>query len=66
LLLFLLPFCQTGIFMAIMALREAMAGDWGEAGLVLIFALVFGGAGFGLLAAALRASSTAPSAVVAR
>jgi len=53
-LLFLLPFCLTGIFMAIMAIREALAGDWGEAGLVLIFALVFGGAGFGLLAAALR------------
>ncbi len=53
-LLFLLPFCLTGIFMAIMAIREAIAGDWGEAGLVLIFALVFGGAGFGLLAAALR------------
>lgn len=49
--LFLAPFCGVGIFMTINGLRAALAGEWGEAGMSLIFGLVFGGAGFGLLAA---------------
>jgi hypothetical protein len=52
--LFLLPFCATGIFMLIKGLGAAADGDWGEAGLILVFALVFGGVGFGLIGVALR------------
>jgi hypothetical protein len=51
LLLFLAPFCGVGIFMTINGLRAAVAGEWGEAGTSLVFGLVFGGVGFGLLAA---------------
>ncbi|UCC81777.1 MAG: hypothetical protein JSW46_12295 [Gemmatimonadota bacterium] len=50
-LLFLAPFCGVGIFMTIKGLQASMAGDWGEAGLSFLFGLVFGGVGFGLLAA---------------
>jgi hypothetical protein len=50
-LLFLAPFCGVGIFMTIKGLQAAMAGEWSEAGLSLLFGLVFGGVGFGLLAA---------------
>jgi hypothetical protein len=52
-LLFLTPFCGVGIFMTLNGLRAALAGDWGEAATSLAFGLVFGGAGFGLLAALL-------------
>ncbi len=55
LVLFLLPFCGVGIFMAFNTLRAAAAGDWAEAGLFLVFALAFGGMGLGLLSVALRA-----------
>ncbi|MCZ6918512.1 MAG: hypothetical protein O7I93_17185 [Gemmatimonadetes bacterium] len=51
---FLLPFCGVGVVTAFMALRSALAGDWGQAGFLSIFALVFGGVGFGMLAAAWR------------
>lgn len=54
LVLFLLPFCGVGILMAFNTLRAAAAGDWGEAGISLVFALAFGGMGFGLLAVTLR------------
>lgn len=49
--LFSLPFCAVGIVTAGMALREAASSpaQWSEAGFLLIFALIFGGAGFGLL-----------------
>lgn len=45
----LLPFCGVGAFMAAGAARAGLAGDWGEAGNYLLFALVFGGVGFGTL-----------------
>ncbi len=51
---FLLPFCGVGVGAAIMAGRSALAGDWGRAGFMLIFALAFGGVGFGMLTAAWR------------
>jgi hypothetical protein len=50
-LLFLTPFCGVGIFMTVRGLQAAMTGDWGEAGPSLLFGLLFGGVGFGLLAA---------------
>ena len=50
LILFLLPFCAVGIVSAALSVRSAWRGNWGEAGFFLVFALVFGGAGFGLLA----------------
>jgi hypothetical protein len=45
--LFLLPFAGFGLYAAVLATRSAQAGDWGQAGYGLIFALVFGGVGFG-------------------
>ncbi|MEE8349195.1 MAG: hypothetical protein V3R94_06480, partial [Acidobacteriota bacterium] len=49
--LFLLPFCAVGIVTSVMALREVTSSppQWGQAGFLLIFSLVFGGAGFGML-----------------
>jgi hypothetical protein len=49
--LFLLPFCAVGVGAACAAVSPALAGDWRRAGFFLVFAVVFGGAGFGLLAA---------------
>jgi hypothetical protein len=45
--LFLLPFAGTGIFITILALRAALSGDFGQAALLTMFALVFGGVGIG-------------------
>ena len=49
--LFTLPFCAVGGVTAVMAFQEATSSpaQWGEAGFLLIFALLFGGAGFGML-----------------
>src|SRR5689334_3231302 len=47
--LFLLPFCGFGLWAGYMSLGHALAGDWNEAGYALLFCLVFGGIGFGLL-----------------
>ncbi len=52
--LFLLPFCAVGVGTAAGAIWFALHGQWSEAGFFSIFALTFGGAGFGLLAAAVR------------
>ena len=49
--LFLLPFAAGGTFAAVMAVRAAHTGDWPQAGLLTIFTLVFGGVGFGGIAA---------------
>ena len=49
--LFLLPFAAAGVFAAFQGTRSAMSGDWGQAGLLAVFALTFGGVGFGGLAA---------------
>jgi hypothetical protein len=51
LILFLLPFYAVGIGTAVNALRSILAGEWGQAGLSTVVALIFGGAGFGLLLA---------------
>ncbi len=48
--LFALPFCAVGVFTAGYAVVRAAAGDLREAGFLALFALVFGGAGFGILA----------------
>ena len=47
LILFLLPFAGTGIVTAVLAIRAALTGDLGQAGLLAIFSLVFGGVGIG-------------------
>ena len=47
--LFLLPFCGFGLWAGCTSLRHALAGDWMEAGYALVFCVVFGGIGFGLL-----------------
>jgi hypothetical protein len=49
--LFALPFAGVGVFAAVMAVRKATAAQWREAGMLCLFALVFGGVGFGLLIA---------------
>lgn len=48
--LFLAPFCAVGVGTAVAAIFNAVRGDWALAGFLSIFALTFGGAGFGLLA----------------
>lgn len=61
--LFLLPFAAGGVFAGVQAARAARAADWGQAGLLTIFALVFGGVGIGGIALVLggrrRAEETA-------
>jgi hypothetical protein len=51
--LFLLPFCGVGVFASYQLLQRVLQGspDWEETILLAVFALVFGGVGFGLLAA---------------
>ncbi len=49
--LFLLPFWAVGVGAACAAAARALAGDWTQAGFYVLFALVFGGVGFGLLGA---------------
>ena len=49
-IIFLIPFCLIGIVMAVMSVNELVDANW-EAGAFLgLFAIVFGGAGFGFLA----------------
>jgi hypothetical protein len=50
---FLLPFAAVGGFTAVQCVRAASQGKWSEAGFFAIFALTFGGVGFGGIAAAL-------------
>jgi len=52
-LLFLLPFAGFGVFAGILAARSARLGDWPQAGYGAVFMLVFGGVGFGGIAAVL-------------
>lgn len=49
--LFLLPFAGVGVFTAVAAVRAAAASNWPQAGFLSIFALTFGGVGFGGLVA---------------
>ncbi len=51
--LFLLPFAAVGVFTGVEAMRAAMAHDWMKAGFLGIFALTFGGVGFGGIAVAI-------------
>ena len=46
-ILFLLPFAGVGTFTALRALRQVHLGNWREAMLYAVFALVFGGVGYG-------------------
>lgn len=52
-ILFLLPFCAVGVGTGIGAVGSLISGDLLQAGFLTIFALVFGGAGFGLMGAAI-------------
>ncbi|MEO8088830.1 MAG: hypothetical protein ABI703_00880 [Gemmatimonadales bacterium] len=51
--LFLLPFATVGTVTLVMALQRAAAGNWTEALFLGLFAVTFGGVGFGGIAAAL-------------
>jgi hypothetical protein len=53
LLAFLLPFAVVGGFATVQCVRAASQSKWSEAGFFAIFALTFGGLGFGGIAAAL-------------
>jgi hypothetical protein len=55
LILFLLPFAGIGVVTAVQAVRAGLAGDFGQAGFFVLFALVFGGVGIGGIFGALAA-----------
>ncbi|MEP6574206.1 MAG: hypothetical protein ABJD11_16010 [Gemmatimonadota bacterium] len=59
LVLFCLPFCAVGIGTAIGAILAARQADWHKAGFLSIFALAFGGAGFGFIFAGFSSARTA-------
>ena len=61
--LFLLPFAAAGVFAGAEAVRAAHAGNWPQAGLLAIFAVVFGGVGLGGIAAALTGRRRAEEAL---
>lgn len=64
LVLFLLPFCVIGIGALVVAIAALISGKWSEAGFAAIFAVSFGGAGFGILAAALVGRKAAARAAL--
>lgn len=64
--LFLLPFCAVGVGALLVALKALMAGDWATAGFAGIFAVTFGGAGFGLMTAAVFGKKAAARSAVLR
>ena len=68
LILFLLPFAGVGAYTAVTAVQRAAAGNWTEALFFTLFAVTFGGVGFGGIAAALagRRKLEAQSALEAR
>ena len=66
LVLFLLPFCAVGVGALFVALQAMMTGDWATAGFAGIFAVTFGGAGFGLMTAALLGRKSAARSAVLR
>jgi hypothetical protein len=61
--LFLLPFCAIGVGAAVAAVARALAGDWTQAATYLLFALVFGGAGFGVLGAIVLGRKTVAATI---
>jgi hypothetical protein len=52
--LFLLPFAGVGVFAAVQMVRMVAEGNWGQAAFFALFAVTFGGVGFGGLAALAR------------
>ncbi|HUR94195.1 MAG TPA: hypothetical protein VMY76_06400 [Gemmatimonadales bacterium] len=62
--LFLLPFAAGGAFAATQAFAAFRTGDWTQAGFLAVFALVFGGVGFGGMGAVLVGSRKAEEAIV--
>ena len=54
LIAFLVPFAAAGAFTAVQAVRSAATGDRAQAAFLGIFALTFGGVGFGGIVAALK------------
>jgi hypothetical protein len=62
--LFLLPFCAVGVWAGGAAVGRALAGDWTQAGFYMLFCLVFGGVGFGLLTTILLGRKKVTSAIV--
>jgi len=65
LVLFALPFAGVGVVTAVLAAGKLFAGDWKAAGFMGVFALVFGGAGAGVLAAGIAGRRAAEQRAVA-
>ena len=61
--LFLLPFAAGGVVAAVAAVRAVALRDWGQAGLLSIFALAFGGVGIGGIVTVLRGRGGAEAAL---
>jgi hypothetical protein len=57
--LFALPFCTFGLFAAVRSIERLRAGDLTMAAYTAMFAIVFGGAGFGLVYAFRRGTRSA-------
>ncbi len=57
-ILFLLPFAGVGAFTAALAIQRAAERNWSEAFFFALFGLVFGGVGFGGIAAALAGAGS--------
>jgi hypothetical protein len=59
----MVPFAAGGVFAAAMAARAVEQGDWVQAGFLGIFALVFGGVGFGGILSVVRGRSAVEAAL---
>jgi hypothetical protein len=66
LVLFLLPFCAVGVGALFVALKALVTGDWATAGFAGMFAVAFGGAGFGIMTAAVFGKKAAARSAVLR
>jgi hypothetical protein len=65
LVLFALPFAGVGLVTAMVAAGKLAAGDWKAAGFMSLFALVFGGAGTGVMATGIAGRRQAEQRAIA-
>jgi hypothetical protein len=65
LVLFALPFAGVGLVTAVLAAGKLLAGDWKAGAFMSVFALVFGGAGVGLIAAGIAGRRAAEQRAIA-
>ena len=65
LVLFALPFAGVGLVTTVLAAAKLLAGDWKAGAFMGVFALVFGGAGVGLIAAGIAGRRVAEQRAIA-